>query len=68
MERAGIGLHDRGQWRQIRTFILYRAGLAGAGAVRMLARLLFFPLTLGYLLLYAGTVHLRRSLRKGVGK
>jgi hypothetical protein len=31
--------------------------------VRTLARLLMFPFTLSYLLLYAATVHLRRRLR-----
>jgi len=56
---------DRGNWRTIRYFILFRAGLTGAGAVRTLARVLLFPLTLVYLLLYATAVHLRRSLRGG---
>jgi hypothetical protein len=54
---------DRGHWRTILEFMLYRAGLTGAGAVPALARLLFFPVTLGYLLLYAATVHLRRRIR-----
>lgn len=56
---------DWGHWKAIRQFFLYRAGLAGAGAVRTIARLVFFPFTLSYLLLYAGAVHARRSLRKG---
>ena len=56
---------DWGHSKAIRQFVLYRAGLAGAGAVRTIARLVFFPFTLSYLLLYAGTAHLRRSLRKG---
>ncbi len=54
---------DRGHWSSIRHFALFRAGLAGAGAVRTLARLILFPLTLLYLILYAATVHLRRRLR-----
>ena len=54
---------DRGHWSSIRHFILFRAGLSGAGAVRTLARLLLFPLTLLYVALYAATVHLRRRLR-----
>ena len=54
---------DWSQWRTIRHFILYRTGLAGAGAVRTLARLALFPITLAYLLLYAATIHLRRKLR-----
>lgn len=54
---------DRGHLSNIRHFILFRAGLTGAGAVRTLARLLLFPFTLLYLILYAATVHLRRKLR-----
>jgi hypothetical protein len=54
---------DAGHWRTIRHFILFRAGLSGANAVTTLARLLLFPATLAYLLLYAGMVHLRRKIR-----
>ena len=54
---------DRGHWSAIRHFALFRAGLTGAGAVRTLVRLILFPLTLLYLILYAATVHLRRRLR-----
>lgn len=54
---------DRGHWPSVRHFVLFRAGLSGAGAVRTLARLVLFPLTLLYLILYAATVHLRRKLR-----
>lgn len=54
---------DRGHWSSIRHFALFRAGLSGAGAVRTLARLVLFPVTLLYLLLYAAAVHLRRKLR-----
>lgn len=54
---------DRGHLPTIRHFVLFRAGLTGAGAVRTLARLALFPFTLLYLLLYAATVHLRRKLR-----
>jgi hypothetical protein len=55
---------DRGHWGPIRRFVLFRMGLAGAGAVRTLARLALFPLTLMYLLLYASAVHTRRALRR----
>jgi len=51
---------DYSQWRTIRHFILYRTGLAGAGAVRTLVRFLMFPFTVLYLLLFAAAVHLRR--------
>lgn len=54
---------DRGHLSNIRHFILFRAGLTGAGAVRTLARLALFPFTLLYLILYAATIHLRRRFR-----
>jgi hypothetical protein len=54
---------DRGHLSNVRHFMLFRAGLSGAGAVRTLARLVLFPFTLVYLILYAATVHLRRKLR-----
>ena len=55
---------DRGHWEPIRKFVLFRAGLAGAGAVRTIARMVLFPFTLLYLLLYATVVHGRRALRR----
>jgi hypothetical protein len=58
---------DRPHLGVIRRFVLLRTGLAGAGAVRTLARLFSFPFTLLYLLLYAATVHARRALRRGRG-
>src|SRR5712671_418449 len=54
---------DCGHWSVIRHFALYRAGLAGAGAVRTLARLALFPFTLLFLLRYAAMVHLSRRVR-----
>jgi len=54
---------DRGHLSNVRHFILFRAGLTGAGAVRTLARLALFPFTLLYLILYAATIHFRRRLR-----
>jgi hypothetical protein len=54
---------DRPHLGVIRQFVLLRSGLAGAGAVRTLARVFSFPFTLLYLLLYAMTVHARRALR-----
>jgi hypothetical protein len=56
---------DRGHWRAILHFALFRAGLAGSGAARTFGRLLVFPFTLLYLLLYASAVHIRRALQKG---
>ena len=54
---------DRGHLGAIRHFVMFRAGLTGTGAVRALARLVLFPFTLLYLILYAATIHLRRKLR-----
>jgi len=54
---------DRGHWRAILRFALYRGGLTGTGAARTLGRLLVFPFALLYLLLYASTVHIRRAWR-----
>jgi len=54
---------DRTNWRTILHFMLFRAGLTGAAAVPTIARLLLFPFTLGFLILYAAFVHLRRKLR-----
>ena len=54
---------DRGQLGTIKYFVLYRAGLSGAGGVTTLLRLALFPFTFAYLLLYAAYVHLRRIAR-----
>lgn len=56
---------DRTNLGAIRNFVLFRSGLAGAGAVRTLVRLVSFPFTLFYLLLYATAAHARRALRRG---
>jgi hypothetical protein len=47
----------------MRGFVMVRMGLAGAGAIRTLGRLIIFPFAILYLLLYTGAVHLRRFLR-----
>ena len=62
-ENADYFWLDRGHLATIRTFALARAGLTGAGAVRTLARVVLFPFTLLYLVLYASAVHFRRILR-----
>ena len=54
---------DRQHLGVIRHFVALRSGLAGAGAVRTMARLFSFPFTLLYLLLYAASVHVRRSFQ-----
>lgn len=55
---------DRMHLGTIRRFVLFRSGLAGAGAVRTLVYLISFPFTLLYLLIYATSVHARRALRR----
>ena len=62
-ESADFYWFDRGHLDLIRQTVLLRSGLAGAGAVRTLARVVFFPFTLAYLLLYASAMHARRALR-----
>jgi hypothetical protein len=64
-ENADFFWFDRGNWRAIVHFILFRADLTGGDAVRTLLRLAVFPLSIAYLLLYAGFVHTQRALRLG---
>lgn len=47
----------------LRRFELVRLGLGGAGALHAAGRLLIFPFSLLFLVLYACVVHLRRRLR-----
>jgi hypothetical protein len=54
---------DRGNWKTVRHFILFRAGLSGADAVRTITQLLMFPFTVLFLLLWAAWAHSRRILR-----
>jgi hypothetical protein len=53
---------DRGNWKLLRHFILFRAGLSGADAVRTLTQLAIFPFTVLFLLLWAAQAHARRYL------
>lgn len=48
----------------LRRFTMDRAGLHGNGAIRTLGRLLLFPFSILFLLLYAFTAHLRRAMRR----
>jgi hypothetical protein len=54
---------QRANWPTIRHFALLRAGLSGAGALKTMARLLLFPFSVLFLMLYAAFVHARRWLR-----
>ncbi len=64
-ENADYFWLDLAHFKQVRRFVLFRSGLAGAGAVRTLARAISFPFTLLYLLLYASVVHAQRAFRRG---
>jgi len=54
---------DYSNWKIIQHFIYFRSGLAEGGAVRTISRLLLFPFTLAYLLLYAAFVHTKRMFQ-----
>ncbi len=54
---------ERAQWRIIKHFALFRAGLSGTAGVSTALRLLLFPFTFTYLLLFAAYFHLRRIAR-----
>jgi hypothetical protein len=54
-------------WRHrgvLRKFVLFRMGMLEDGAVRKLVQVATFPFLLGFLVLYAGWVHLRRLGRR----
>jgi hypothetical protein len=55
---------DRGNIQTLRRFMSHRAGIAGTGLWRTIARAVIFPFTLTYLLLFAAGIHLRRQLRR----
>jgi hypothetical protein len=48
----------------VREFFLVRAGLSGAGAIRTIGRLLIFPFSVLFLLLYAFAAHSGRFVRR----
>ena len=52
----------------IREFFLVRLGLSGAGAIRTIGRVLIFPFSVLFLLLYAFTAHSGRILRSAFHK
>ncbi|MCS6951576.1 MAG: hypothetical protein RMK57_03485 [Bryobacterales bacterium] len=61
-ENADYFWLDRTNWRTVCEFLAVRSGLTGAAAVTGMLRLLVFPFTLVYLLLYAAALHLRRKV------
>jgi len=48
--------------KNMREFSLVRLGLSGAGAIRTLGRLLIFPFSVLFLVLYAFVAHMRRAI------
>lgn len=54
---------DWGNLKTLWSFASFRAGMSGAGAVTTPLRLLLFPFTLAYLLLFAASIHVRKSFR-----
>lgn len=62
-ENADFFWLDRGHWRNALRMAQTRTGVTGTAGIPALAQWLFFPVTLAYLLLFAGAVHLRRRLR-----
>jgi hypothetical protein len=62
-ENADFFWCDWAHMKIVWDFALDRAGLTGPAAVPALARLVFLPFTVAFLLTYAGFVHLRRKLR-----
>ena len=62
-ENADFFWLDRGHWRNALRMAQARTGITGTAMIPALAQWLFFPVTLAYLLLFAGIVHLRRKVR-----
>jgi len=62
-ENADYFWVDRENAKIVRHFFLVRAGLSGAGSLRTFARLVVFPFTLLFLIIYAFIAHARRRLR-----
>lgn len=62
-ENADFFWLDRGHWRNALRMAQTRTGITGTAGIPALAQWLFFPVTLVYLLLFAGAVHIRRKVR-----
>ena len=62
-EFAGFLFVDYGHWRNIAEFLRVRLGLSGSAIAPALGRLLLFPFSLAFLLLFAAVVHTRRRIR-----
>jgi hypothetical protein len=62
-EFAGFLFVDYAHWPNILEFLRVRLGLSGSAVAPALARLLLFPFSLAFLLLFAAVVHTRRRIR-----
>jgi hypothetical protein len=62
-ENADFFWLDRGHWRNALRMAQTRTGITGTAGIPALAQWLFFPVTLAYLLLFAGAVHIKRKVR-----
>jgi hypothetical protein len=62
-ENADFFWLDRGHWRNALRMAKTRTGITGTAGIPALAQWLFFPVTLVYLLLFAGAVHIKRKVR-----
>jgi len=62
-EFAGFLFVDHGHWQNILEFLRVRLGLSGSAIAPALGRLLLFPFSLAFLLLFAAVVHTRRRIR-----
>lgn len=62
-ENADFFWLDRGHWRNALRMAQTRTGISGTAGIPALAQWLFFPVTLLYLLLFAGAVHIKRKVR-----
>ena len=62
-ENADAMWLDWGHSRHIAGLVRVRLGLTGASVIPAAARVLLWPLTLAYLLLFAAVVHTRRRIR-----
>jgi hypothetical protein len=62
-ENADFFWLDRGHWRNALRMAQTRTGITGTAVIPALAQWLFFPVTLAYLLLFAGAVHIKRKVR-----
>ena len=59
---------DRTQWKVVTEFALFRAGLLGADALPTIGRLVLFPVSLAYLIMFAAWVHAKRAVRLALEK